>query len=162
MGYRIGLGEDIHRLEEGRPLILCGVNVPFEKGLVGHSDGDCVFHAVADALLSAIGERDIGYFFPPSKKSIAGIDSRKILAFAFNKTLEAKMALSNVSIVITAEQPKLGPYIDEFKKSLCKTLELNTKRIGITCKTNEGLGPLGENKAIACHATVLLEEEHDQ
>ena len=158
MEYRIGLGEDIHRLEEGRPLILCGVEVPFEKGLLGHSDADVVFHALSDALLSAIGERDIGFYFPPSKEEFKGIDSREILTFALDKTKEKGCFISNVSIVITAERPKLSPYIEAFKSSLDQTLKIGFDRIGITCKTNEGLGPLGENKAIACHATVLLEE----
>ena len=158
MGYRIGLGEDLHRLEEGRPLILCGTKVPFEKGLLGHSDGDCVFHAVADALLSGIGERDIGFFFPPNKEEIKGIDSRQILSFAVKKVKEAGYFISNVSLVITAERPKLSPYVDAFKESLSSTLGIPTRNIGITCKTNEGLGPLGENKAIACHATTLLED----
>ena len=158
MGYRIGLGEDLHRLEEGRPLILCGTKVPFEKGLLGHSDGDCVFHAVADALLSAIGARDIGFFFPPSKEEIKGIDSREILTFAVSKVKEAGYRIGSVSLVITAERPKLSPYVEAFKESLSATLEIPVSRIGITCKTNEGLGPLGENKAIACHATTLLED----
>ena len=161
MGYRIGLGEDIHRLEEGRPLILSGVNVPFEKGLLGHSDADVVFHSVSDALLSAVGERDIGYHFPPSKEEIKGIDSRNILRFAAEKVKVHGYRISNVSVVITAERPKLSPYIEEFKKSLDATLGIGIRNIGITCKTNEGLGPLGENKAIACHAIALLEEAND-
>ena len=158
MGYRIGLGEDIHRLEVGRPLILAGVKVPFEKGLLGHSDADVVFHALSDALLSSIGERDIGYYFSPSNPDIADIDSRKILEFAFKKTKDKGYFVSNVSVVITCERPKLSPYIDSFKESIDQTLRIGIENIGITCKTNEGLGPLGENRAIACHANVILEE----
>lgn len=158
MEYRVGLGEDIHRLEAGRPLILAGVHVPFEKGLLGHSDADVVFHAISDALLSAVGERDIGFFFSPSKEEFKDIDSRRILEFAIEKVKTHGCFVSNVSIVITAERPKLAGFIDEFKRSIDATLRIGEDRIGITCKTNEGLGPLGENRGIACHAVALLEE----
>lgn len=158
MAYRVGLGEDIHRLEAGRPLILSGVEVPFEKGLVGHSDGDAVYHAVSDALLSSVGERDIGFFFSPNNPDIKGINSEKILALAKEKVLEAGYHVANLSIVITAERPKLAPYLDQFKANLSRILEIPAKDIGITCKTNEGLGPLGENLGIACHAVTLVED----
>ncbi len=155
---RIGLGNDLHRLVEGRPLILSGVKIPYDFGLLGHSDGDVVFHSVADALLSAIGEKDIGNLFPPSDPSIAGINSRKILEAAYKKVTEAGYIIANVSIVITAERPKLAKYIDAFKESIVTTLKVEASQIGITCKTNEGLGYLGQGQAIACQAIVLLED----
>lgn len=158
MEKRIGLGEDLHCYEKGIPLIIAGVKVPYEKGLAGHSDGDIVFHAVSDAILSALGLRDIGYYFPPSEESIKGIDSRKILEFAKSKIDEEGYSIENLALVIHAQEPKLSPYIDAFKESLTQTLKIETKRIGITCKTGEGLGPIGLKEAASCRAIILLEE----
>ena len=158
MGYRIGYGEDLHRLVEGRPLILAGKTIPHDKGCLGHSDGDVVFHAVADALLSACGERDIGFHFPPGDPKIEGIDSAKILSFAYGKAKKAGLKLANLSLVIIAEEPKLSPYVDDMKTNLATLLDLEPNRVGITCKTNEGLGEIGAGKALACRATLLLEE----
>ena len=159
MSYRVGFGEDIHRLVEGRKLILGAVEIPFEKGLLGHSDADVVLHALSDALLTGVGEADIGAFFPDKDPSIEGIDSRKILAFAYAKVKEHGYRLANASLSILAEAPKLRPYIETMRKEIAKTMDVPAELIGIAAGTNEKLGPIGEGKAIKCTAVVCLEKE---
>ena len=159
MSYRIGFGEDIHRLVEGRALILGTVEIPYEKGLLGHSDADVVLHALSDALLSGVGEADIGEFFPDNDPSIEGIDSRKILVFAYGKVKEHGYRLANASLSILAEAPKLRPFIEKMKDGIAKTMDVSNELIGISAGTNEKLGPIGEGKAIKCTAMVCLEKE---
>ena len=163
MSYRVGAGYDIHRLAVGRRLILGGVDIPFEKGLLGHSDGDCLFHALSDALLGAAGLGDIGSIFPPEDPAWEGLDSRVVLEEAYQRVIRAGYRLGNISLIIHAEKPKLKPYVEAIKESLMRTLPLSKDAIGISCKTGEGLGPIGECQAIACDAFILLEEkEHDE
>ena len=153
---RIGFGEDIHRLVEGRKLILGTVEIPYTLGLLGHSDADVVLHALSDSLLSAVGEADIGYFFPDNDETIKGIDSKKILAFALEKVKEHGFKVGNASISILAERPKLRGYIDKMKEGIASILEISPSEVGIAAGTNEGLGPIGEGKAIKATALSLL------
>ena len=153
MDIRIGNGYDIHRLIEGRDLFLCGIKIPFEFGLHGHSDGDCVLHAVADCLLGAIGERDIGFFFPDTDEKLRGISSKKIVEFARAKLEDSKYTISNIDITIIAARPKLSQYIDDMKYALSEILQINISQIGIKAKTNNGVSDSG---FVACFATCLV------
>ena len=159
MSYRIGFGEDIHRLVEGRRLILGTVEIPFEKGLLGHSDADVVLHALSDAILSGVGADDIGAYFPDNDPSIEGIDSKKILAFASKKAKEAGYHVNNASLSILAEAPKLRPYIAEMKEGIANVLGISPDCIGIAAGTNEKMGEVGSGLAIKATAVVMLEKE---
>ena len=151
---RIGLGKDIHRLAEGRPLVLGGVRVPSEKGEVGHSDGDVLIHAVADAILGALGYEDIGDIWPDTDPSLAGMDS-SVIAKETARLASGKIV--NIDTVITLERPKLGPYKEEIRSSLARLLDIRPSQIAIKAKTAEGLGAVGEGSAIAAEAVVLLD-----
>lgn len=154
--YRIGFGYDIHRLEEGRKLVLGGVEIPGNLGLAGHSDADCLSHAMADAILGACGLPDIGHQFPNTDPSIAGIDSQIILRKAAELAQKAGYTLGNMDSSLIAEKPKISPYIDAMKKTLGKTLNLTPDRVGIKATTQEKIGALGAGEGIAAHAVCLL------
>ena len=154
--FRIGHGYDVHRLTEGRRLILGGVDIPHERGLLGHSDADVLVHAIMDALLGAAGLRDIGYYFPDTDARYAGADSMKLLAEVVGMLAEKGLRAQNVSIAIVAERPRLAPYIEEMKQKLADVLHIPVTQIGIAAGTNEKLGYVGEGKGITCFATVLL------
>ena len=153
---RIGFGEDIHRLVEGRPLILGGIEIPFGKGLLGHSDGDALLHAISDALLGALALGDIGAHFPPSDPSIEGIDSKKILAYCAEIARKKGYEIVNIDANVVTEEPKLRPYVDAIRVSIAATLGIEVARVSVKAKTNEGLGPVGEGRAIRCNAVALL------
>ncbi len=155
---RIGIGYDIHRVETGRPLILAGVRIESVFGLAGHSDADVISHALADAILGAAGLPDIGYYFPPSDPSIAGIDSQKILRKARAEVLALGFTLLNVDAVLIAEKPRILPYIERMKATLSDTLGLAIRRIGLKATTNEGLGSIGCGEGMAAQAICLLSE----
>jgi 2-C-methyl-D-erythritol 2,4-cyclodiphosphate synthase len=154
---RIGFGYDIHRLEAGRPLVLGGITLPYGAGLAGHSDGDALAHAVIDALLGALGEGDIGARFPDTDPAYKGARSAGLLENVMGLVRSRGAAVVNVDAVIVAEEPKMGPYIPAMKAALAPILGLPATALGIKAKTNEGLGPVGEKRAIACYAVVLLE-----
>jgi len=154
---RTGLGFDIHRFESGRILILAGVKIPYPFGLKGHSDGDVVFHSISDAIAGALGIEDIGTRFQDTDKSIKGIDSRVILQSYVDSLKKAKAKICNLDIVIVAEKPKLKPWYDAMKESIAKTLQIKSSLVGIKAKTMEGLGEIGEAKAIACFSSVLID-----
>jgi 2-C-methyl-D-erythritol 2,4-cyclodiphosphate synthase len=156
---RAGLGYDIHRLEEGRKLFLGGVEVDFPKGLRGHSDGDCLIHAVIDALLGASGEGDIGRLFPDEDPQYEGMRSTEMLRRVMARIREKKMAILNIDSVIVAEKPKLAAYIPRMKNVLCPILEVAEDDLGIKAKTNEGLGSVGREEAIACWAQALVRKK---
>jgi len=156
---RVGVGYDIHRTRRGGPLYLGGVEIPFELGLVGHSDGDCLIHAIIDALLGAAGEGDIGQHFPPSDKSLKGIRSTVLLKKVMEIIRKKGLRVIYVDSVIVAEKPKMAPRILEMKKTLAPILEISEDRLSIKAKTNERLGEIGRLKAIACWAVCLLSEE---
>jgi len=157
---RTGLGCDIHRFIEGRKFLLGGVEIPFEKGLLGHSDGDVLLHALSDALLGAIGKPDIGSFFPDTDGSIKGIDSRKILNKAIGLLEEEGYYIENVDITVICERPKLLSFFPEVKKSLSGMMDgLDGTRIGLKAKTFEGLGEIGTGNACACLVSVLIDKK---
>lgn len=155
---RIGNGYDFHRLVEGRPLILGGIEIPYSLGLLGHSDADLLTHAITDALLGAACLGDIGQHFPPSDPQWKGVSSlvllEKVLVLVSNK----QFVLSNVDAVVVAEHPKLAPHIPRIRQSLSDILSLPIDRLSVKATTQEGLGPIGEGLAMACYAVVLLNE----
>ena len=155
-GLRIGNGYDLHRLVEGRPLILGGVHVPFGRGLLGHSDADAVCHAVTDALLGAAGAGDIGRHFPDTDPAWAGADSLALLARAAGIVRDAGFAVVSIDTVIVAERPKLAPFVDQMRDRVAGAVGVERGRVGIKGKTNEGVDATGAGEAIAVHAVALL------
>lgn len=156
MKIRIGFGYDIHRLSEGRPLYLGGVEIRHPAGLVGHSDGDCLIHALIDALLGAAGEGDIGRRFPDTDPKFKGIRSTELLREVM-RGLRGRAKVLNADIVVVAQAPKLAPHVEAMKERLCPILGIAEDALGIKAKTNEGLGLIGRERAVACWAAVLLE-----
>ncbi len=154
---RIGIGYDAHPLVEGRDLILGGVKIPFEKGLAGHSDADVVCHAVADAILGAIAEGDIGKHFPDTEPKYRNISSLILFEQVVEILNKRKGKVSNLDITIIAEQPRLSPFTDKMKENLSGVLEVSTKNISIKCSTNNGLGFVGQGQGMACIAIVLVD-----
>lgn len=157
--HRIGIGYDVHRIETGRKLVLGGVHIPSDFGLEGHSDADVLTHAIADALLGAAGQPDIGHFFPPDDAETRGIDSQKILEAASAKVKEAGYEISNIDAVLIAEAPRIGPYTEAMKARLSETLGVSPGAIGIKATTNEGLGWIGRGEGMAAQAVTLLTRE---
>ena len=153
---RIGHGYDVHKLVECRDLILGGVQIPYEKGLLGHSDADVLLHAVSDALLGAAGLRDIGYHFPdPAYK---GADSLALLRRVVQKVKEKGYTISNVDVTLIAQKPKVGAYIPQMIQNIASALEVDADRVNVKATTEEGLGFTGALEGISCHAVCLLEE----
>ncbi|MCK4758963.1 MAG: 2-C-methyl-D-erythritol 2,4-cyclodiphosphate synthase, partial [Candidatus Aminicenantes bacterium] len=138
MKIRTGIGYDIHRLEEGRKLFLGGVEIDFPKGLRGHSDGDCLIHAIIDALLGAAGKDDIGQLFPDTDPQYKDVRSTELLKKAMDLIRERGMAVVNIDSIVIAEKPKLAPYIPRMKEVLCPILGMGKEDLGIKAKTNEG------------------------
>jgi len=159
MFYRIGIGYDIHRLVEERKLFLGGVEIPYFKGLLGHSDGDVLIHAICDALLGAVGDRDIGEHFPDSDPQYQDIASIKLLQVVAGLIKERKFKINNVDTVVIAQEPSLSPFKKQIKESIAKALEIEEGCVNIKAKTNEGLGEIGRKEAIACYAVVSLAGE---
>ena len=153
---RVGIGYDIHRLEAGRRLLLGGVEVPHSAGLSGHSDADVVLHAVTDALLGAAGLPDIGELFPDSDPAYRGADSRRLLAEVMAQVRPRGLAVGNLDVIVHAEAPKLGPYKQQIAESIAKLVGARVDDVSIKAKTNEGLGAIGRQEAIACTVVVLL------
>ena len=157
-GLRIGHGYDVHRLTEGRRLILGGVEVPYEKGLLGHSDADVLTHAVMDALLGAAALGDIGKLFPDTDAAYAGISSILLLERVAERLREAGYAVVNLDATVLAQAPKLAPYRERMQENLARALSLDTSRVSVKATTEEGLGFTGEGLGIAAHAVALLEK----
>lgn len=153
---RIGIGYDIHRLVEGRKLILGGVQIPFEKGLLGHSDSDVLTHAICDALLGAAGLGDIGTLFPDSDPRWAGASSLEFLERVVELVNERGYRVANIDATVVAEQPKLGPHIYAIRERLASVLSIDVDQVNVKAKTNEGLGSVGRGEAIASQAVILL------
>ena len=153
---RAGFGYDIHRLVEGRPLILGGVKIEHPKGLLGHSDGDVVLHAVCDALLGAISAGEIGVYFPPTDLTIMGISSMAIAEKTLEVLTSKKARIINVDATILAEEPKLKPYYEAIQNSVAKILKLDRGDVSIKAKSREGLGDIGHGEAIVCYAAVSV------
>jgi 2-C-methyl-D-erythritol 2,4-cyclodiphosphate synthase len=154
--HKIGFGYDIHRLEAGRRLVLGGIDIPHGAGLLGHSDGDALVHAVIDALLGALGEGDIGTLFPDTDERFRGARSVGLLEAVMGRLRERGGAVVNVDAVVVAEEPKIGPHAAAMKAALAPVLGVPAGALGIKAKTNEGLGPVGEKRAIACYAVALV------
>ena len=153
---RIGMGYDVHRLVEGRPLILGGVRIPFEKGLIGHSDADVLAHAVCDALLGAAGLGDIGEHFPDSDDQFKGADSINLLKRSFKLVLAEGYELYNIDATVMAQAPKLSPYKSMIRKNLAKALGSSDGRISVKATTTEGLGFVGLGEGIAAMCVALI------
>lgn len=154
---RIGTGYDVHRLTEGRKLIIGGVEIPYEKGLLGHSDADVLLHAIMDALLGAAALGDIGFHFPDSDESFRGISSIELLKRVRRLLLEKGYTINNVDSTIIAQAPKMRPYIDEMKKNIANALLLPVDDINVKATTEEGLGFTGQGEGIAAQAVCLIE-----
>jgi 2-C-methyl-D-erythritol 2,4-cyclodiphosphate synthase len=153
---RAGIGYDLHRLVEGRPLILGGVTIPFDRGLAGHSDADAVCHAITDAVLGAAGAGDIGRHFPDTDPAWKGASSVDLLRRAVEVVRDRGYEIGNVDASVIAERPKLLPYIDRMIANVAAALGISTDRVSIKGKTNEGVGELGRGEAIAVHAIALV------
>ena len=153
---RIGHGYDVHRLVPDRALILGGVHIPHELGLLGHSDADVLTHAVMDALLGAAALGDIGKLFPDTDEAYRGISSLKLLAFVRDRIREAGYRIENIDVTVLAQRPKLSPYIDEMRKTLADVLNLSVDQVSVKATTEEHLGFTGREEGIACHCVCLL------
>jgi 2-C-methyl-D-erythritol 2,4-cyclodiphosphate synthase len=158
MNLRIGHGYDIHRLVPGRPLVLGGVKFETDYGLEGHSDADCLTHAICDALLGAAGLPDIGHYFPNTDPAFRNIDSQLLLQRVVAALAERGWAPVNIDASLIAEKPKIAPRLAEMKATLARSSGLTADRIGVKATTNEGVGDLGRGLAIAAHAVVLIEK----
>ena len=154
---RIGHGYDVHRLVEGRALILGGVHIPFEKGLDGHSDADVLTHAVMDALLGAAAMGDIGKLFPDTDDRYLGADSIALLREVDRRLTEAGYRLGNLDVTVIAQRPKLAPYINQMRQNLAAALRTELQNVGVKATTEEHLGFTGSGEGIAAHAVCLLE-----
>lgn len=155
---RVGTGFDLHKLVEGRKLVLGGVEIPHNKGLLGHSDADAVIHALMDSILSACGLKDIGYYFPDTDQKYKDISSLVLLNNVYELIKKQGYRLINASICIMAERPKLSPYVDQMKQNIAYVLHTKPTLIGITCTTLEGLGIVGREEGIACQSYCLVEK----
>jgi len=162
MDFRIGNGYDAHKLVEGRKLILCGVEIPFEKGLLGHSDADVAVHALIDAILGALALSDIGRLFPDSDMKFKDADSIKLIETAMSLDALRGWTIGNVDITIIAQRPKLSPFNDAMRARLAKALKTDVSRISVKAKTTEGMGFCGRGEGIEAHASVLLACEAKQ
>jgi 2-C-methyl-D-erythritol 2,4-cyclodiphosphate synthase len=156
MRYRSGIGYDVHPFADGRRLVLGGVEIPHHRGLAGHSDADVLCHAIADALLGAVGEPDIGYWFPPSEASIEGISSLLILAKAAERVAALGGRIENIDSTLIAEAPKVMPHVPAMKAAMAAALGMEPQAIGIKATTNERMGFVGREEGIAALAVVSV------
>jgi len=154
---RSGIGYDLHRLAEGRKLILGGIEVPFEKGPVGHSDGDVLAHAICDALLGAAGAGDIGTLFPDTDPKWKGVSSLMFLEEISKVLVLLEFRIGHIDAVVIAERPKLGPHFPAMREAMARALQIKPAQISLKAKTNEGVDAVGRGEAIAAHAIATLE-----
>ena len=159
MGLRIGHGYDVHRLVTGRPLKLGGVTIPYEQGLLGHSDADVLAHAVMDALLGAAALGDIGGMFPDSDERWRGADSLRLLERVTARLAENGWAIGNVDATVLAQAPRLAPHIPEMRRRLAAAMDINVTQVSVKATTEEHLGFTGAGEGMACHAVALLTEK---
>lgn len=155
---RVGMGYDVHRLTEGRDLILGGVKIPFEKGLLGHSDADVLLHAIMDALLGASALGDIGKHFPDTDPAYRGISSLELLKRVAKLLSEKRFRVQNIDATIIAQAPKMRPYIDSMRQNIAGALQIDWDRVNVKATTEEGLGFTGNGEGICAQAVCLLEE----
>lgn len=156
MDIRIGNGYDVHKLIEGRDLILGGVKIEHEKGLLGHSDADVLIHAIMDAILGAMAKEDIGYHFPDTSDDYLDIDSRVLLRRVYAMVKEEGYSISNIDATVIMQRPKLRPYIDEMRANIAKDLELSIDRVSVKATTTENLGFEGREEGVSCIASTIL------
>ena len=154
---RVGLGYDVHQLKTGRPLILGGVEIPYDRGLDGHSDADVIMHAICDAVLGALGEGDIGSFFPPSDPQWKDASSKIFLEEAARQVEKRSGRVVNIDAMLIAEAPKIAPYIPDMKNNIATALGVQPKDIGIKATTNETMGFVGRGEGMAAHAVANVE-----
>jgi len=157
--FRTGIGYDAHRFKEGRKLVLGGVEIPHPLGLEGHSDADVLTHAIADALLGAIGERDIGHHFPNTDEAIRGISSLEILQRVGQILVRQNYRVVNLDATLIAEAPKIGSYLQAMREKISSALGIDTARVGIKATTNEGMGAIGRGEGMAAIAVASVEQE---
>ena len=155
---RVGMGYDVHKLVEGRALILGGVKVPYEKGLLGHSDADVLLHAITDAILGAAALGDIGKHFPDTDPAYKGISSMKLLEHVRDLIAEKGYIVENIDATIIAQKPKMRPYIDTMRENIAKALLIDVGQVNVKATTEEGLGFTGSGEGIAAHAAALVEK----
>ena len=156
---RVGLGYDVHKLVEGRKLILGGVDIPYEKGLLGHSDADVLLHAITDALFGAAALGDIGSHFPDTDPRYKGADSLKLLEVCGTELREYGWKIGNIDAVIVAQRPKLLPYVPQMRENIARVLGIDISQVSVKGKTEEGLGFTGSGEGMAVHAVCLLEKD---
>jgi ygbB family len=156
---RIGNGYDVHRLVEGRKLILGGVEIPHIKGVLGHSDGDVLLHAITDAIIGALGLGDIGLHFPDNDENLKGIDSSILLKKIDKMMKDKKYEIVNIDSVIVMQKPKLRPYIDEIERNIAKILDIDSELVNVKAKTEEKLGFTGDESGVKSYCVVLLESK---
>jgi 2-C-methyl-D-erythritol 2,4-cyclodiphosphate synthase len=154
---KFGLGFDVHRLIEGRKMIIGGIEINHKKGMLGHSDGDVVIHAICDSILGALGEGEIGIYFPPTDLTIMNISSRKIAEKVMEIMKSKKAKLINIDVTIVAEDPKIKPYYEKIRKSLSEIFNIDYENINVKAKTMEGLGDIGKGEGIICYAISAIE-----
>lgn len=156
---RIGIGYDVHKLVENRKLIIGGVNIPYVKGLLGHSDADVLIHAIMDSILGALALKDIGYHFPDSDNEYKNIDSKILLKRVFKIMKENNFKIGNIDSVIACEKPKLAPYIDSMRKVIADILNTDVENISIKATTTEKMGFIGREEGISAEVICLLERD---
>jgi len=156
MTYRTGIGYDIHRLVAGRKLFLGGIEIPYIHGLLGHSDGDALLHAICDALLGAIGEGDIGEHFPDTDSKYDGISSTELLKTVYGLVTKKNFLIANVDTVVIAQEPKLVPFKKQMQQAIAGILNVKEDSVNIKAKTNEEMGEIGRKEAIAAYAVVTV------
>lgn len=154
--FRVGQGFDVHEFAEGRPLIIGGIEIPSDRGLIGHSDADVLLHTVTDAALGAIGEGDIGHHFPDTDPEWEGADSAKLLSFIWEKVEAKGYTLGNVDCTIMAQAPKMAPYIEQMRNRIAELLNAEPSQVNVKATTTERLGFVGRKEGIASMATILL------
>ena len=156
MNYRTGIGFDVHAFADDRKLIIGGVEIPYEKGLAGHSDADVLLHALTDALLGSLALGDLGKHFPDTDPKYKDADSKVLLSNAYNLIKDKGYKIGNIDAVVSAQKPKLAPYIDEMRKVISKLLDTEIENVSVKATTTEKLGFVGREEGIAAFSTVLV------
>lgn len=156
---RAGIGYDVHRLVEGRKLVLGGIVIPYPKGLYGHSDGDVIAHAVGDAILGASGLGDLGVYFPPNDPRYEGISSMIILKEIKDMVKNQRFKIDYIDVTLVMEEPKISPYVDEICTKMSEVLEMDRTRVSVKATTNEGMGFIGRKEGVSAMAVCLLKED---
>ncbi len=157
---KTGIGFDIHRFEKGRRFMLGGIEIPFAKGLLGHSDGDVLLHSISDAILGAMGKQDIGYYFPDMDKNLKGLASVEIIKKVLSLMEAERYTIKNMDVILICEEPKLLPFFEAMRKNLSEVMNIDAGNIGLKAKTFEHIGAIGRGSACACFVSVLLGKKY--